>query len=48
MTVKELIEELKDYPQDAQVITTYFIEHEEKVSEPCIDYDEDTNVLEIF
>lgn len=48
MTVKELIEELNDYPQDAQVITTYFICSEEHVSEPCFDYDEETNVLEIF
>lgn len=48
MTVKELIEELNDYPQDAEVIYTSFILSEKKVREPYIDYDEDTNVLEIF
>lgn len=48
MTVKELIEELNDYPQDAEVIYTSFILSEGKVREPYIDYDEDTNVLEIF
>lgn len=48
MTVKKLIEELQDFRQDAQVITSYFIGSEEYVSEPCFDYDEETNVLEIF
>lgn len=48
MTIKELIEELQDFPQDAQVICTYFILGEKKTREPYIDYDEETNVLEIF
>ena len=47
MTVKELIEKLRDYPQDAQVIHTYFVFGEKKVDEPYIDYDEETNVLEV-
>lgn len=47
MTVKELIEELQDYPQDAEVITTYWIVGEMHEKEPCLDYDEETNVLEI-
>lgn len=47
MTVKELIEELQDYPQDAKVITTYWIVGEMHETEPCLDYDEETNVLEI-
>lgn len=29
MTIKEFIEELQDFPQDAQVITSYFICSEE-------------------
>ena len=47
MTVKELIEELQDFPQDAQVITTYWIVGEMHQREPLLDYDEETNVLEI-
>ena len=47
MTVKELIEELRDYPQDAKVITTYWIVGEMHETEPCLDNDEETNVLEV-
>lgn len=47
MTVKELIEELQDYPQDAQVITEYYIMGEKFTREPYVDYDEETNILEI-
>ena len=47
MTVKELIEELQDYPQDAKVITTYWVFSEMHETEPCLDYDEETNVLEV-
>lgn len=47
MTIKELIEELQDYPQDAQVITTYWIVGDMHKREPILDYDEETNILEI-
>lgn len=45
MTIKELIEELKKYPEDARIISTEY--HGYSNDKLCIDYDDKTNKLYI-